>query len=34
VEELLAGVGIEPLEDTEAAVEQAIELAKAEGARA
>jgi succinyl-CoA synthetase beta subunit len=34
VEELLAGVGIEPLRDTEAAVEQAIELAKAEGARA
>jgi succinyl-CoA synthetase beta subunit len=34
VEELLSGVGIEPLRDTEAAVEQAIQLAKAEGARA
>jgi len=34
VEDLLAGVGLEALQDTEAAVEQAIELAKAEGAKA
>ena len=34
VEELLAGTGIEPLRDTEVAVEQAIELAKVEGAKA
>jgi succinyl-CoA synthetase beta subunit len=34
VEELLAGVGLEALQDTEAAVAQAIELAKAEGAKA
>jgi succinyl-CoA synthetase beta subunit len=34
VEELLAGVGLETLQDTEAAVVQAIELAKAEGAKA
>jgi succinyl-CoA synthetase beta subunit len=34
VEELLAGVGLETLRDTEAAVEQAIELAKVEGAKA
>ena len=34
VQELLASVGIEPLQDTEAAVEQAIALARAEGARA
>jgi succinyl-CoA synthetase beta subunit len=34
VEELLAGVGIESLQDTEVAVGQAIELAKEEGARA
>ena len=34
VEALLAGVGLETLRDTEAAVEQAIELAKVEGAKA
>jgi succinyl-CoA synthetase beta subunit len=34
VQKLLASVGIEPLQETEAAVEQAIALARAEGARA